>query len=91
MALKTSDVKVSLRRLCLDGKGQLNRDARRVAVILRKFCKADGRAALVYSPVTGSIDTTATACQAARREVYDLLKRLLQLDEYTDVNLRDDE
>jgi hypothetical protein len=37
------------------------------------------------------IDPVATAAAVSRREVYDHLRRLLNLDDYTDVNLREDE
>jgi hypothetical protein len=33
----------------------------------------------------------ATAAAVARREVYDYLRRLLNLDDYAEVNLREEE
>lgn len=73
--------------MCLDGEGKLTRDARLIAADLRKFCRADGRTSLCYSPVTGELDPVATAAAVARREVYDRLRRMINFDDYTDVNL----
>ena len=86
----SKDHQVAIRRLCLDGRGNLNRDAKLIAVGLKRFCRAD-KTSLMYSPQTGMIDPVATAAAVARREVYDYLRRLLNLDEYTEVNLREDE
>lgn len=84
------DHQVALRRMCLDGKGNLTRDARLLAVALKRFCRAD-RSSMMFSPQTGMIDPVATAAAVARREVYDYLRRLLNLDDYVDVNLREDD
>ena len=84
------DQQVALRRMCLDGKGGLSRDARLIAIMLKRYCRAD-RSSLMYSPQTGSIDPVATAAAVARREVYDHLRRLLNLDDYSEVNLREPE
>lgn len=88
---KTYAIKqVALRRLCLNAKGELNPDARRILADLRKFCKADNTAGLQYSPVNGMIDPIATAAAAARREVFDRYARMLLLDQQTIVNLLDE-
>ena len=91
MARATSkDHQVALRRMCFDGRGGLNRDAKLIAIALKRFCRAD-RTSLMFSPQTGMIDPVATAAAVARREVYDYLRRLLNLDDYVEVNLREDE
>lgn len=84
------DHQVAIRRMCLNGKGGLTPDARLLAVALKRFCRAD-RSSLMYSPQTGTIDPVATAAAVARREVYDYLRRLLNLDDYVEVNLREDD
>lgn len=81
---------ISIRRLALDGQGNLNRDAKAIAIALKRFCRG-GRSALMYSPQTGMIDPVATAAAAAKQEVWEYLRRLLNIDDYTDVNLREDE
>lgn len=90
MASRFADLQVALRRMCFDGKGNLHRDARLIAADLRKFCRADGRGSIIYSPTTGQVDPVATAAMAARRDVYDRLRRLLNLDDYVESNLRDE-
>lgn len=82
---------VSLRKLCLNPKGELTADARRILADLRKFCKADNNGGLQYSPISGMIDPIATAAAAARREVFDRYARMLNLDTYTIVNLQDNQ
>ena len=84
------DKQVAIRRMCLNGQGSLHRDAKLLAVELKRFCRAD-RTSLMYSPQTGMIDPVATAAAVARREVYDHLRRLLNLDDYAETNLREDE
>lgn len=81
---------IALRRICLTGDGKLSREARLVAAYLKRFCKARGPG-VAYSPTTGQVDPVATVAMAARREVYDALVTLLNLDDYTDVNLRENE
>lgn len=81
---------VALRQLCLDGRGQLNPNARRILADLRRFCKADNTAGLQYSPASGMVDPIATAAAAARREVFDRYARMLLLDQQTIVNLIDE-
>lgn len=83
------DRQIAVRRLCLDAKGNLNRDAKLLAVHLKRICHG-GRSHLVYSPVNGSIDPIATAAAAAKREVWEEIRRLLNLDDYADVNLREE-
>lgn len=84
------DKQIALRRLLLDGRGELNNEARILVADMRAFCQADGRPVIKYSPQTGVIDPVATAVAAARREVYDRYRRMLNLDDYVDINLRDD-
>lgn len=80
---------VAARRLFLDGRGQLNPDARVLAADLKKFCKVDGPQ-IAYDG-EGKVDPVATACMAARREVWNRLQAWLHLDVNTVVNLRENE
>jgi hypothetical protein len=91
MAVPYKRKQIALRRILLDGKGRLNQDARVIVADLRAFCQADGRPVLKYSPISGSVDPVATAAAVARREVYDRFRRMLNLDDYTEINLRDDD
>lgn len=91
MASNYREKQIALRRLTLDGKGNLTREARMIVADMRAFCQADGRPVIKYSPTTGAIDPVATAVAAARREVYDRYRRMLNLDEYVDINLRDED
>lgn len=84
------DQQVAIRRMCLNGKGGLTPDARLIAVGLKRFCRAD-KTSLMYSPQTGMIDPVATAAAVARREVYDYLRRLLNIDDYVETNLREED
>ncbi len=78
---------VALRQLCLDSRGQLNPNARKILADLRRFCRADSTAGLQYNPVSGLVDPVATAAAVARREVFDRYARMLLLDQQTIVNL----
>jgi hypothetical protein len=82
-------LQLAARKLFLDGRGQLNTNARRVAADLKSYCRV-GKPQL---PVDGEgrIDPIAVAVTAARRELWDRFVTILQLDAYTVANLRDDE
>jgi len=81
---------LAIRRLLLDGRGHLNADARILVQDMRKFCRADGSAQVIFSPVSGSIDVNATLVAAARREVFERYVRMLLLDVGELVNLREE-
>ena len=80
---------LAARRLFFDGRHGLNRDA---LVLLSAF-KAQGHVGgpLIVKDATGAIDMNATLAAAARREVWDYLKRLLNLDDYQETNIRDED
>jgi hypothetical protein len=78
---------LAIRRLLLDQNGKLNPGARALAAELKKLCggkltQYDGR---------GAIDPIATAAAAQRREVWDHFVRLLHLEPFEAVNLREEE
>lgn len=81
---------MAARRLFLGPDGRLNPDASVLAADLKRFCKVGG-AGVAYSPVSGSVDPVATVAMAARREVWDRILNLLNLEPHEVVNLRDNE
>lgn len=91
MSTAFSRKQLAIRRLLLDGKGHLNRDARVLVQDFRRFCKADGSPQIIYSPQSGNIDSNATLVVAARREVFDRYIRMLLLDVGELTNLREEE
>ena len=88
------DKQTSARRLLLDPRGQLNRDARVLAIELRRLCGPS--AGVAFSSLTkydaaGRVDPIATAQAAARREVWDHFMRLVHLEPFETANLREEE
>jgi hypothetical protein len=79
---------IAARRLFLDGRGKLNRDAQTLAVYFRRLT-AGGQ--LTHFDNEGRIDPVATVAAAQRREVWDAIVRLLNLEPYETENLRDEE
>lgn len=80
---------VAIRRLCLNARGELNPDARRVAAHLKFLCHGPATGRLVRFSPSGEVDPVATVAAAARREVWDELVKLLNLDPYQTTNLQD--
>lgn len=69
----------ALRALCAGPDGaKLNPNARIVAAYLAKFCDARGEAAFPRTDAN-AIDPIAMARMAGRREVFELLTRVLNL------------
>lgn len=84
----------AIRRLLLDPRGHLNRDARTLAVELRKLCGPN--VGVSFSSITqydrnGAIDPIGTVCAAARREIWDHFVKLLHLEPPEAANLREEE
>jgi hypothetical protein len=69
----------ALRRICSSGDSKLSKDARLIASYLRSFCNGDGRFGIPISQQTGTIDPLAMARAAGRREVFDLLARMMSI------------
>lgn len=91
MALATRGRKqLAIRRLLLDGKGNLNRDAQILVVDMKRFCYADGKPTLLHNTQTGGIDPYASVAAAARREVFDHLARMLMVDYAEILNAKDE-
>jgi len=82
--------RLALQKLLLDARGRLNPDAAVIVADLRRFCYA-ARPTITFSPISGTIDPYASVAAAARREVWDRLARLLQIDETELLNARDDQ
>ena len=78
---------IAIRRLLLNQKGQLNPDARVLAVELKKLCGG----ALTQYDRAGAVDPVATAAAAQRGEIWDHFVRLLHLEPYEAANLREEE
>lgn len=79
---------LAARRLLLDAKGGLNPDAKVLIAALRKTCGVNGAA--IIQPGPAGVDPYATVAAAAAREVWERMRVLLLLDDYQDVNLRDE-
>lgn len=72
---------IALRRLCLDERGKLTPDAKRVWVMLRNACGGNAKlGAMVPRTRNGAIDPLAMAQMLGRREILDMLERMLLLD-----------
>lgn len=69
----------ALRQMCLDGNGNLTKNARLIVAYLRKECNGDGRYGPPVSPLNGMIDPLAMARAIGRREIFDLLTRMLSV------------
>ena len=81
---------LAIRRILLDGRGELNRDAKVLVADFRRFCRADGQPLLIYSPQSGNLDATATVAAAARREVFDRYLAMLCVDQAVVMNVKDE-
>lgn len=81
----------AIQRMVIGGDGKLTRDARLVMADLRRFCHAGGndgemfgaRGATGYCPIH-------LARAAGRREVFDRLVKLMNLDAQTVTTLREE-
>lgn len=78
---------IAIRRLLLNQRGQLNPDARILAVELKKLCGGN----LTQYDRNGAVDPIATAAAAQRREVWDYFVKLLHLEPFEAANLREEE
>lgn len=87
MSTRFRNKQIAIRRLLLDGRGHLNRDARVLAVELKKLCGGS----LTQYDRNGAVDPIATAAAAQRREVWDHFMKLLHLEPYEAANLREEE
>lgn len=67
----------ALRAMCLGSDGKLHANAKTVFVYLRKECNGDGRYDLSVNKITGQTDPLAMARAAGRRDIFDLLARML--------------
>lgn len=80
---------LAFRRLLLDANGNLSRDGRVVVAELRRLLGAGPGQHLTKFGPTG-VDPVATVAAAQRREVWDSLVRLVNLDAYTVANIDED-
>ena len=80
----------AIRRMCFGADGKMNRDARVLLAYLNKFCNGDGQMnSAVRVPSTGAVDALAMAQVIGRREVFDLLMRMLHVTLEERHNLKD--
>jgi hypothetical protein len=80
----------ALRQMCYGPNGGLTKNARLIAAYLRKECNGDGREGPPLVRETGQIDPVAMGVQLGRRQVFDILARMLNLDLETIHNLKED-
>lgn len=80
----------ALRAMCIGPDGQLTKNARLILAYLRKECNGDGRYGPPVSQITGTIDPLAMARAAGRREIFDLLTRMLSVTLEERHNLEED-
>lgn len=80
----------ALRQMCYGPAGGLTKNARLIAAYLRKECNGDGREGPPLVRETGQIDPVAMGVQLGRRQVFDILARMLNLDLETIHNLKED-
>jgi hypothetical protein len=80
----------ALRQMCYGPDGGLTKNARLIAAYLRKECNGDGREGPPLVRETGQIDPVAMGVQLGRRQVFDILARMLNLDLETIHNLKED-
>lgn len=69
----------ALRRMCYGPEGGLTKNARLIASYLRAECNGDGRDGPPLARETGAIDPVALGVQIGRRQVFDLLARMLNM------------
>lgn len=81
---------LAARRLFLR-EGVMTNDARLFVFLMKKACGARRGDRQVILDNSGSVDPIATACQAARRELFDEFVHLLNLDNYTVTNITQEE
>ena len=82
--------KLALRRLLLGPDGHLTRDGRTLAAWMKRLCWASRGQKLIYRGTEG-IDPVETVAIAARREVWDEIVEMLNLDQYETTNIQEDE
>lgn len=75
----TAKRKIAIQRMCLGPDGKLTNDAKAVLSYLRKECNGTGGEAFPRSPITGQVDPIEMARRAGRREVFDMLVRMLTI------------
>jgi len=80
----------ALRQMCYGPDGGLTKNARCIASYLRRECNGDGREGPPLVRETGAIDPVAMGVQIGRRQVFDILAKMLSLDLGAIHNLKDD-
>jgi hypothetical protein len=81
---------VALRRLLLDGQGNLKPEAKTVLVAFKHACHA-GRGTRLTVAGPNGVDPIGTVAAAARRELWDSFITMLNLDDYQAVNIREED
>ena len=79
----------ALRQMCIGGDGHLTKNAMVVASQLRRFCNGDGTQSFPTPQASGMIDPYAMARMAGRREVFDLIVKMMAITLEARHNLED--
>lgn len=77
----------AIRQILLGPDGKLTRNGRIALSAFKLFCFAHRSQQLTSLDAQGRVDPVAIAQRAARREVWDKLMNLLNLDDYTVANI----
>ncbi|MCA3186952.1 MAG: hypothetical protein IOC96_13750 [Rhodobacter sp.] len=81
---------LAFRQLLLDGNGNPTRNGRIAIATLRRLLGAGPGQHITKLVPGGAIDPVATVAAAQRREAWDALVRLVNLDAYTVTNIEED-
>ena len=79
----------ALRAMCCNSSGELTKNGKVVLAYLRDFCGADGRGNPFPIDRNGALDPLGMARAAGRREVFDLLVRMMTMKLEDRHNLED--
>lgn len=69
-----------MREMCIGADGKLTKNALIILSYLRFECNGDGRYGPPVAAATGAIDPLAMARAAGRREIFDIIVRMLSVD-----------
>ena len=81
---------LAFRQVLLDGEGNLTRNGRVVVAHMRRLLGAAPGQHITKYTLSREIDPVATVAAAQRREAWDALVRLVNLDAYTVSNIEED-
>ena len=79
----------AIRQMCVGPNGQLTKNAMVVLAQLRRFCNGDGTNSFPMSQASGMVDPHAISRMAGRREVFDLIVKMMAITLEARHNLED--